>query len=187
MKVKTLNYQKTLTSSLLQVGLFSLLMAVSANFRFYLPFTPVPVTLQTLVVCLSIVFLKQKAPLSQLIYLTLGIAGFPVFSGGASGILYLFGPTGGYLFGFLLSSFLLPPLLLPDSSVVRFFFCFCLLHIIVYSLGVLWLCCFFNFTFLNSVRAGALPFIAGDLFKVAIACLILRQCLNCPVYGRGKR
>lgn len=175
MIVKTLDHPKPLTISLLQVFSFSVLMAVSANFRLHLPFTPVPITLQTMVACISVVFLGRKAPLSQLIYLAFGAAGLPVFAGGASGIFYIFGPTGGYLAGFLLASFLIPSILSAGYSMVRLFFCFCLLHVIVYFLGILWLWGFYNFTLLHASRAGALPFITGDLFKVAIACLVCRR------------
>lgn len=86
---------------------FVLLMAVSANAFLYLPFTPIPITMQVLTVLISPLFLGSYwAAISQLEYILLGLSGLPVFSGFKSGILALIGPTGGYIIGFLLASFI---------------------------------------------------------------------------------
>ncbi|MCX6384420.1 MAG: biotin transporter BioY [Actinobacteria bacterium] len=85
---------------------FAITMAVSANTFIYIPVTPVPITLQTLTVLISGIFLGSKfAFLSQLQYLMLGIIGFPVFAGFKSGIYTLLGPTGGYLIGFVFAAY----------------------------------------------------------------------------------
>jgi biotin transport system substrate-specific component len=86
---------------------FAVTMAISANIFLYIPVTPVPITLQTLTVLLSGIFLGSKfASLSQIQYLLLGITGLPVFAGFKSGINVLSGPTGGYLIGFIFAAYI---------------------------------------------------------------------------------
>jgi len=85
---------------------FAAAMALSANIFIYLPGNPVPITLQTITVLLSALFLGSRfALLCQLEYIMLGIMGFPVFAGFKNGIFSLLGPTGGYIIGFLFASY----------------------------------------------------------------------------------
>jgi biotin transport system substrate-specific component len=85
----------------------SILIAISAQIAIPLPFTPVPLTLQTLVVLAAGVVLgSSRGALAITLYLLEGCAGLPVFSGAASGITHLLGPTGGYLIGFLPAAWL---------------------------------------------------------------------------------
>jgi len=87
--------------------LFAALMAISANSFIYLPFTPVPITTQVLTVLLSGLFLGSRwASVSQIIYIFIGVMGFPVFSGFKNGIVALGGPTGGYIMGFIVAAFI---------------------------------------------------------------------------------
>ena len=94
----------TATSALTKAALVvlgSLLLAVSAQFK--IPLYPVPVTGQTLVVLLiGMTYGPRLGGITMAAYLFEGAVGLPVFAGGAAGMAVLFGPTGGYLFGFLL-------------------------------------------------------------------------------------
>jgi len=86
---------------------FAMLMAISANAFVYLPFTPVPITMQVLTVLLSAIALGSRlAFLSQLQYVLAGLLGAPVFAGFKSGLSALMGPTGGYIMGFLAAAFI---------------------------------------------------------------------------------
>ncbi|MBN1298053.1 MAG: biotin transporter BioY [Actinobacteria bacterium] len=86
---------------------FALLLCISANSFIYLPFTPVPMTMQVLTVLLSAVMLgKYWAVISQIQYIAMGLIGLPVFAGFNSGIAALTGPTGGYIAGFTAGAFL---------------------------------------------------------------------------------
>ena len=79
------------------------LTGLSAHVKVMLPWTPVPVTMQTFFVLLAGVLLGRTwGGVSQLIYVGLGILGFQWFAGGS-----IFGPTGGYLVGFILTAFFL--------------------------------------------------------------------------------
>src|SRR5512146_2914983 len=78
----------------------SLLLALSAQVVIPLPFSPVPITGQTLVVLLiGATYGSRRGALCLLAYLSEGTAGLPVFAGGNAGLAYSFGPTGGYLWG----------------------------------------------------------------------------------------
>jgi biotin transport system substrate-specific component len=86
---------------------FTMLMAISANAFVYLPFTPVPITMQVLTVLLSAIALGSRlALLSQLQYVLAGLLGAPVFAGFKSGLATIIGPTGGYIIGFLAAAFI---------------------------------------------------------------------------------
>ena len=92
---------------LLGMASFAVLTAVSAQVSFHLWFTPVPVTLQVLVVILSGLMLGSRwGATSQAMYLAMGASGLPIFADFKAGPAAFVGPTGGYLFGFVLGAFL---------------------------------------------------------------------------------
>jgi len=89
-------------------SLFAVLTALGAYIIIPLPFTPVPITMQTFFVYLAAAILGSRlGTLSMVIYLCLGVAGLPVFHGGLAGFGVLGGPTGGYIFGFILGSYVI--------------------------------------------------------------------------------
>lgn len=89
-------------------ALFAAMTGAVAWFKIPLPFTPVPITLQTLMVLLSGAMLgSYYGSLAMIIYLILGAIGLPVFAGGSSGFGALFGPTGGYLFSYPIAAFII--------------------------------------------------------------------------------
>jgi biotin transport system substrate-specific component len=97
---------KEVTTKLIFSIIFALLMVVSANSFFYLPFTPVPVTMQVLTVIFSAVMLGGRWALtSQLIYISMGLAGLPVFAGYKWGLMVFMGPTAGYIIGFAVAAY----------------------------------------------------------------------------------
>ncbi len=105
-------------------ALFAALTGAVAWFKIPLPFTPVPITLQTLMVLLSGTVLgPYYGALSMVIYLALGAIGLPVFAGGSSGAGSLLGPTGGYLFSYPVAAFVIGYLLQKKklNAFVRYF------------------------------------------------------------------
>jgi len=161
-----------LTKDAFLVGAFALLMVACANVRMHLFFTPVPVTLQTFMVYMSIVFLKKKASFSQAIYILIGMAGIPVFSNGGSGFLYLLGPTGGYILGFFVAAFALGYLFPKKLTFLRVFFIFTLAAVLIYFFGVAWLMFLHKFSLSGALIAGLLPFVVGEIFKIVLATLL---------------
>ena len=89
-------------------GMMAALLAVLSFLTIPLPFSPVPLSLQTLAVLLAGGLLGRLwGPVAVAVYLALGLAGLPVFAGGAGGIGELLGPRGGYLVGFVLAAFIM--------------------------------------------------------------------------------
>jgi biotin transport system substrate-specific component len=164
-KKNSLVYQTTL------IFLFSFFMIVSSYIRIPLWFSPVPITLQTFVLYLSILFLKRKSFFSQVIYLSLGVFGIPVFGNTGAGLWYLFGPTGGYLLGFLLVSIIFPYFLPSKKSFIKIFFYFLLANFLIYILGMSWLIIGFKFTFYKAFLLGVLPFLIGDIIKIVLVSI----------------
>lgn len=156
------------------VLVFVVLTALGAFVRIPLPFTPVPLTLQTFFVLLSAALLGRSLGITaQISYIFLGILGLPIFTGAGSGLMYLLGPTGGYLFGFVLVALIIPALLkFSGNSWVRtfgvLFFCDCVLLFT----GTLWLKLIMGASFKTMFLMGFIPFLAGDSLKAALAASI---------------
>ncbi len=155
----------------LAVIVFIILTAFSAFVRIPLPFTPVPLTLQTLFVIFSGALLGRRLGVfSQAGYVLLGLTGFEVFTGFGSGTLYLLGPTGGYLVGFILASFITGKLFSEAAHQRRrtFVVFLCAGAVILFS-GTLWLKAYLSCSFSQAFLLGFLPFVPGDLLKVVFA------------------
>lgn len=150
---------------------FLVCTGLSGMVRIPLPFSPVPVTLQTFFVLLAGACLGSRwAAGSQLAYLGLGLAGAPLFSVAGSGWMYIAGPTGGYLIGFVLAASLLGALVrrLPARRwwVIG---AFCAADLVILSAGALWLRAIMGLSLRQAVCAGILPFIVGDFLKACAA------------------
>jgi len=149
----------------------SFLLAISSKVQ--IPLTPVPVTLQTLVLLVMSMFLGWRSALGATsLYLFQGAIGLPVFAHGG-GFVILFGPTGGYLFGFLIASLVVGYLAEKgwDKSVVLTFTSMTIGTLIIYLFGVIWL------SYLKDLNTalvfGLLPFITPDILKICLGtCLV---------------
>ncbi len=159
---------------ILLTALFSALIIVGAYIRIPLP--PVPITLQTLFVLLAGFLGGSKLALtSTAIYLLLGMVGLPVFtSGGGLGI--LLGPTGGFLFGLLPAALLagIAGNLKEKSERPKRYLLLCILGglaatLVVYLVGVPFLKYTRSLSWQTALKVGMLPFLIGDLLKVAAA------------------
>lgn len=162
-------------TQLILASLFAGLTGLGAFIAIPLSFSPIPITFQTLFVLLSgFVLGRHYGPLSQIIYVVLGIIGVPWFSGGKFGLTILLGVSGGYLLGFILASFVIGwitdiskesrnPFALFTSAVLG--------SIIIYIFGVLGLFRYYNLW--TSLEFGVFPFIPGDLFKIILVFIFL--------------
>jgi len=113
----TSNFPNILSSRLFWILTFSVISFISAQVE--IPVNPVPFTLQTIVVLLAGAFLGPvNGAVSQLLYLTAGALGLPVFSGFSFGVPVLLGPTGGYLAAFPLVAFLVGFLVRKNNSLI---------------------------------------------------------------------
>lgn len=142
--------------------------------RVEIPLQPVPVTAQTFgVLFVGALLGSRKGALSMLSYLALGAAGFPVFASGVWGPARFFGPTGGYLAGFVLAAALVGWLSERgwDRRVITSALSMVLGMLVIYACGTAWLA---HFTGWNQVLSvGVTPFLLGDVLKIALAALTL--------------
>ncbi len=163
------------TRNMIITSLFAALICISAYIVVPLPFSPVPITLQTLFIMLAGLLLPVGyAGLVVIIYLLLGIIGLPVFSGGASGIGSLLGPTGGYLFGFLIGAMVISILVRTSSNKFTTSFISSIIGgiVVVYALGVPWLSYKTGMGIGKAFAVGAVPFLLGDILKALMATFV---------------
>jgi biotin transport system substrate-specific component len=139
-----------------------------------LPFSPVPITGQTLAALLIGALLGSRlGALCILLYISEGLLGVPVFAGGSAGLLRLLGPTGGYLAGMVLAAYVTGSLAERgwDRRPLTAALAMLCGNIAIYILGLPWLAHFVGAG--HVLAAGLLPFIPGDLLKLAIAATLL--------------
>ena len=167
--------------SLVQTILLSLfgtiLVSLLAQVKFYLPDNPVPITLQTFGVLVIGGFLGWKWGLvSILVYYFIGLLGMPVFANGNEGFDYVLkGATGGYLLGFILSTFIVGFMFQHGWDNGKILWAMLLASFLIYIPGLIWLVIFdFNWPAEGELLKSALyPFIPGDLLKLVIASLFI--------------
>ncbi|MEI8350147.1 MAG: biotin transporter BioY [Candidatus Omnitrophota bacterium] len=169
MRVCVYSQKQSLVIDIGLIFMFTFLMAASAYVRIPLFFTPVPLTLQTLVLFLSIIFLKNKSVFSQVLYILCGVAGLPIFTNAGGGLAYLLGPTGGYLIGFFIVALIFPHFLRANKSWVSNFVFFLLAGVVYFSIGAMWLVWLHHFSPQTAFSAGVLPFVVGDTLKALVA------------------
>ena len=154
---------------------FTLLTAAAAQFRINLPFTPVPITGQTFAVLLAGGVLGSRAgAASQALYWLGGLI-FPFYAGGESGWSVATGATGGYLAGFIVAAWVVGSLAErgQDRTVASALPAFLTGTVIIYLLGVPWLAHSVGVSWQEAVELGAVPFVIGDLAKIALAGVLL--------------
>jgi biotin transport system substrate-specific component len=152
----------------------SLLLSLSANIAIPLPFSPVPITAQTMTVLLLGALLGAKrGGLCVATYLLQGAMGLPVFAGGTAGLAVLGGPRGGYLLGFIAAA--LTTGALAERGWDRRFgstlAAMLLGNVVIYGCGLPWLAVFVGPE--SALPLGLFPFVPGDLLKLALAALAL--------------
>jgi biotin transport system substrate-specific component len=159
-------------------SLLAALISASAYVAF--PFAPVPVTLQVFVVTLAALLSSPGwAGAAMGLYVALGAAGLPVFAGARGGIGVLFGPTGGYLFGFVLASVLGA---LARSALIRARVADLvadiatagLVILVIYAVGTVQLALVAGLSASQAIIAGVVPFLVPDAAKAFVAVGVAR-------------
>jgi biotin transport system substrate-specific component len=160
--------RRELDVALIAVG--SLLVAVSAQIAIPLPWTPVPITGQTLGVLLVGASLgRRRGALSMALYLAEGAGGLPVFAGGGAGVVHFMGPTAGYLWSFPFAAALGGWLADRgwDRRLWTALAAMALGELMVYAFGVPWLARFIGWE--RVWMAGFWPFLPGAIVKLGVA------------------
>jgi biotin transport system substrate-specific component len=136
----------------------------------------VPIVLSTLFVLLAGLLLGSRWGLTSMgLYLLVGAIGIPVFAGGKGGFAHFFGPTGGYLFGYVLASWITGfiserarGLLILDIFAVL------VGSLAIYGLGVPWLKMVTQLSWSKILMVGVVPFLIGDAVKASVAIILAR-------------
>ena len=166
-------------------ALFAALMAVGAYMA--LPIGPVPVVMQNLFVFLAGLMLGPRWGLASVsVYLLAGAVGLPVFAGGPGGIGRFFGPTGGYLIGYLPAVFLIGWIARKSGrrplGDILAMLCG---TTALYACGLFWLKLLTGLAWPKTLAVGMFPFLLGDGLKIAVAVPIARV-LRPLVEGRDR-
>ena len=153
----------------------SIILAISSKIK--IPFYPVPMTMQTLVVLIiGIGFGWRLGVATVLLYLFEGLIGLPVFSGTPEkgvGLIYFTGPTMGYLLGFIATAYISGKFIY-DNSITKNFFKLFFATSLIYILGIIWLGSLIGWD-KPVFKLGAQPFLLAEIFKILIATLAINQ------------
>jgi biotin transport system substrate-specific component len=161
----------------LSVLFVAVLTAAAAQLSFPLPFTPVPFTIQPMIVLIGAAALGSRlGAVSQILYLMLGIAGLPVFAHSPElpqGFARLLGPTGGYLMAYPIAAFVTG--WLAERGLDRRYLTSILAMSVglsmIFAGGVAWIAKFAGMD--TALATGLYPFIVVDIIKVVAAGLVL--------------
>ncbi|KJS00617.1 MAG: biotin permease [Desulfobulbaceae bacterium BRH_c16a] len=160
---------------LVLASLMAALIAVGGYLA--IPIGPVPIVLQNLFVLVAALLLGSKwGSAGVAVYLLAGACGLPVFAGGGGGLGHLFGPRGGYLFGFLACAWVVGKISemsgrRPAAEIAAML----VGSLVVYAIGVPWLKMVLGLSFGKALAVGMYPFVIGDLLKIVAAYAIVKS------------
>lgn len=171
-KIEQLSKERTIALSIGISFAGSLLLALLARLSIPVPFSPVPITGQTFgVLFLGGILGSRLATLSISIYILEGIIGIPVFAGGSLGPLYLLGPTGGYILGFIPAAYIVG-YLSENGWNKKLFTTIITMAIgtsLIFVFGVSWLS--FSAGLNTAVSIGLIPYLTGAVIKISLAAI----------------
>ena len=182
------------TNTLTKIALMAALQCIVSPFAIGFPFSPVPISLATLMLYLSAYILgKRNAVISCGIYLLIGLAGLPVFSGFTGGIGKVLGPTGGYLTGYLFLVYISGWFIEKGNGSGKNRLSYKCLNrknewnkyinyliqglgmvfgtVVCYVFGSMWLAYQGGLEFAAALGVGVLPFLPGDIIKILIGII----------------
>ena len=163
---------------------FAGLTGLFSQIKIYLPWTPVPITLQTVAVITSGIILGKHLGLySQVLYILLGVIGIPWFANQQGGIAIILGPTVGYLIGFCISSYLAGWFTEKfstkmEKSLLIFAILLTINFTAIYIPGLIHLSSWFSIMYSTKLSLyqlifmGLIPFIIGDIIKIALITIV---------------
>lgn len=161
------------TTELTKIALLVALLSVSSYIIIPLPFSPVSITAQTIVINLiALILTAGQTAITIGIWVLLGAVGFPVFSGGTGGLGRLFGPTGGYILGYFIAAIVIS--LLKGKKNQMFHYCVVTIILgipIIYLFGWSWMKFVTEMEWKASFFAAVVPFFPGDIVKCIMASM----------------
>ncbi|MFZ3132194.1 MAG: biotin transporter BioY [Desulfosporosinus sp.] len=156
--------------------LFTALIVIGGYISFPIPFSPVPIVLADFFIMLAALFLGASwGSASAGLFLFLGALGLPVFAGGKAGLAVLFGPTGGYLFGYLIGALVIGLISgKGKSSFIKDIASLIAGNIIIYGMGVPWLKLVLKVSWGKASALGLLPFMPGMIIKIIVVLALIK-------------
>lgn len=167
-------------NKIVSIALMTAIICVISPVSIAIPVSPVPISLATLAIYLTVMILGWKdGTISVLLYVLIGLAGAPVFTGFNGGAGKILGPTGGYIIGYVLLAFIegvfvdwarkLRPY---EEAGATAFFGMLLGTVVLYVFGSLWLAKQSNMSLAAAFTVGVFPFIIGDVIKMVVALFV---------------
>ncbi len=150
------------------------LLSISSYLVIPLPFTPIVLSLHTVMVNLiGLILSPTQAGLTVGVYLIMGLIGLPVFSAGSSGPGKLFGPTGGFYFGFLIAVIVISLLKGARPGLIRYSLVTVFLGIpIQHIMAILFMVLFNRVSIPAAAMSVSIPFLVGDVIKCIMASVL---------------
>ena len=152
----------------------SILLTRSAQFSIRLPFTPVPISFTVPLVLMVCVLFGKRGAYATALYVLEGALGLPVFANGGCGFAYLLGPTGGYLMGWVITSYVVACLSeqMQEKTPAKIFGIMLFGNALFYVFGVTHFALLVGYE--NAIKFGLIPFVGLDLFKLFVANRVLK-------------
>lgn len=191
MSNETRTESKTNTYLMARIAIITALLCVLAPFSIPIPFSPVPLSLTNFVIFLGLFVLSWKpAAISVEIYLLIGIAGLPVFSGFSGGFAKIAGPTGGYLIGFIPLVIMAGIMMSRGKDRSNWYLYYAIGAIlgeaVLYVFGTAWLSYTLGVGFIEGLFMGVIPYLPGDIVKIALAAKIGHESRKAITKAMGK-
>lgn len=168
------------TMRLTHIALLIAMNCISAYLIIPLPFSQSPLALQTLIVNLVAFLLPPKdAAITMLAYIGIGLIGVPVFTAGTSGPGKMFGPTGGYIWAYVVAVYLMSALKGKTYNLKRYSLVAIVIGIpIIYLGGAIQLHFVTEMPWAAVITSGVLPFLPLDIVKSILAAILAKPLLN---------
>lgn len=162
------------------MALLAAILCVSSYINIPLPFSPVPITAQVLVIFMIGLLLRPRpAFMTVLVWALLGMAGLPVFSGGRGGVAVFAGPTGGYLVGYFLGAVATSYLCKKCRRNGRkLLVLLCAGIPLIYVAGIPWMKFVTGMEWPAACVTGIAPYLPWDIIKAVAAVFIAK-----PLYA----
>ncbi|ABW19270.1 BioY protein [Alkaliphilus oremlandii OhILAs] len=161
-------------SEMTKISLCTALLAISSYIVFPIPFTPIMLTAQTIIVNLiGLILTPLHGAISVLLFIVLGAIGLPIFAGGAGGLSAILGPTGGFIIGFLFSAIAISYLKGRKTNILRYVLVTVFIGMpVTYLLGASYMSYALNMDYKKAIELAVIPFLLGDAIKCVIASII---------------
>lgn len=166
--------QKWKTRDMTKMALCVAILCVTSFLVVPLPFTPIVISLHTIAVNLiGLILTPVQAAITVLLYLLMGFIGLPVFSAGTAGPGKLFGPTGGFYFGFLFAVIAISLLRGKKISMKRYLIVLIMVGMpIQHACAIIGMCLHNGGNVAAAFAAVSLPFIIGDIVKCLMSSMV---------------